>query len=87
MSYPAQQCPACISTALPASAPPQVPLGQSSHQSQKRSRVQYMDKTFVKNFNKVPAYQRGMEIWTEEIVRDPDVGLYLQQLFLGQARF
>lgn len=40
----------------------------------------------MKNFNKVPAFQRGMEIWTEEIVRNPDVGGYLQQLFLGQVR-
>jgi hypothetical protein len=43
-----------------------------------------MDKTYVKNFNRVPSYQRGMEIWTEEIVRT-DVGDQLKKLFLEQV--
>lgn len=45
-----------------------------------------MDRTFVKNFDRTPVYQRGMEIWTEEIIRKGEVGHHLRRLFLEQAR-
>ena len=48
--------------------------------------VQYMDKTYVKNFQRKPAYQRGMEIWTEEIIQTEEVGGLLRKLFLEQVR-
>lgn len=46
--------------------------------------VQYMDRTFVKNYKRVPAYQRGMEIWTEEVIQ-PALGSQLLDLFLGEV--
>ena len=48
--------------------------------------MQYMDRTFVKNFDRTPVYQRGMEIWTEEIIRRGEVGDHLRRLFLEQVR-
>jgi hypothetical protein len=46
--------------------------------------VQYMDKTFVKNFGMRPVYQRGLEIWTEQIIQPPATGKLLERLFLIQ---
>jgi len=47
--------------------------------------MQYMDRTFVKNFHRTPVYARGMEIWTEEVIRNNDVGDRLLSIFLEQA--
>lgn len=39
----------------------------------------------MKNFHRTPVYARGMEIWTEEVIRDNDVGARLLSIFLEQA--
>jgi hypothetical protein len=43
-----------------------------------------MDRTFVKNFQMKPVYQRGMEIWTAEIIQPPATGKLLERLYLEQ---
>eukprot|EP00892_Ulva_mutabilis_P012682 jgi/Ulvmu1/9787/UM056_0027.1 len=50
-----------------------------------RDILMYMDRTFVKNFNRTPVYARGMEIWTEEVIRNDDVGVRLLSIFLEQV--
>ena len=47
--------------------------------------VQYMDRTFVKSFNKTPVYTHGMDIWRDEIVHYQDVGGRLLEIFLEQV--
>jgi hypothetical protein len=44
--------------------------------------VQYMDRTYVRQFNRTAVYERGMEIWTEEVVRTTSVGGQLLRIFL-----
>lgn len=47
--------------------------------------MQYMDRTFVKSFNKTPVYTHGMDIWRDEIVHYHDVGGRLLEIFLEQV--
>jgi cullin 3 len=47
--------------------------------------MQYMDRTFVKSFNKTPVYTHGMDIWRDEIVHYQDVGGRLLEIFLEQV--
>jgi cullin 3 len=41
-----------------------------------------MDRTFVKHVNKTPVFDRGLQIWTAEVVRHKEIGPRLRGLCL-----
>lgn len=44
--------------------------------------VQYMDRTFVKHVHKTPVFDRGLQIWTAEIIHHKEIGPRLKGLLL-----
>lgn len=57
----------------------------NAHPVHPRPLAQYMDRTYVHQLKKTTVYDRGMQLWTAEIVRHARIGPLLRGLLLDEV--